>query len=162
VADLNDPQARNLRAYDGGAAISTMAYPEIRPLGRGYGDLQSAEDGSLYVGITDAATGRNGIALLRFQGITAAVETQPQSASVELTADEAGRSVDLTSTATVGEPAATRQWQVRPVGESRFSDIPGATDERLSVSAKPGMDGTQYRAVYSNAAGSVVSDVATL
>jgi hypothetical protein len=163
LSDIWDPQQRNLRAYLDGAEVAAMPYAEIRTIARGYGGLEARADGSLYVGISDAANGgRSGIALLAFRGITATVTGQPSSESVALGAAEATRAVTFTSTATSGEPASTRQWQVKPAGMSSFSDVPGENGETLTVAAAPGMDGTQYRAVYTNTAGSVVSDVATL
>ena len=61
-----------------------------------------------------------------------------------------------------GDPAPQRQWQVKVPGSNRFADLAGETGETLSVAATRGDDGTEYRAVYSNAAGKVASDAAAL
>ena len=70
-----------------------------------------------------------------------------------------GSKVTFTAAAT-GDPAPTVQWQ-RFV-DGGWQDIARATSTTLRVTANRGVVGQQYRAVFTNALGSVTSDVATL
>src|SRR5204862_7089437 len=54
----------------------------------------------------------------------------------------------------------TVQWQV--TSGSPFTDIPGATSTTLSFTAAAGDNGKQYRAVFTDACGSVNTSAATL
>jgi hypothetical protein len=54
------------------------------------------------------------------------------------------------------------QWQESSDAGSTWSDITGATSRTLSVTAAYGLNGHQYRAVFTNAGGSAASDAATL
>jgi hypothetical protein len=55
------------------------------------------------------------------------------------------------------------QWQSQPAGTGSWSDVPGATSTTLTVNnVAASDDGTQYRAVFVNAAGSTTSNPATL
>ncbi|MFT3864930.1 MAG: HtaA domain-containing protein [Solirubrobacterales bacterium] len=94
-------------------------------------------------------------------GFTPTVTEQPQAAGVSLGEEEESGQVTFTAAAT-GEPSPTVQWQQKAPGASRFTDVAGATGETLTVVAEPGMDGTEYRAVFENAAGRVASEAATL
>lgn len=102
-----------------------------------------------------------GWARLHFTGFSPKATQQPAAASVSLTADEASEAVTFTAAAT-GTPAPTRRWQVKRPGTGRFTDIPGATGASLAVTAERGMGGSQYRAVFTNAAGELATDAATL
>ena len=82
------------------------------------------------------------------------VTSQPINAGVE-----SGQTATFTVAAT-GVPAPTVQWQVHTL--SSWSDISGATNYTLPVLAGVGDDGKQYRAVLTNAAGTVTSNAATL
>lgn len=90
-------------------------------------------------------------------GIAPVVTTQPTSQSAVV-----GGNVTFTAAAS-GTPAPTVKWQSAPVATSTFTDIAGATSNTLTVSnVQVAATGTQYRAVYTNASGSVNSDVAVL
>ncbi len=60
-----------------------------------------------------------------------------------------------------GSPAPSIQWQSQPSGGS-FANISGATNVMLTFTAAVADNGTQYRAVFSNAVGTVTSSAATL
>lgn len=60
-----------------------------------------------------------------------------------------------------GVPAPTIQWQARPQGGT-WADIPGATNTLLSFTTTAGDHGRQFRAVFTNAAGSTASRAALL
>jgi len=90
-------------------------------------------------------------------GVAPVVTTQPVSQSAVV-----GGDVTFTAAAS-GTPAPTVKWQSAPVATSTFTDIAGATSNTLTVSNVQVADtGKQYRAVYTNASGSVNSDVAVL
>ncbi|MFA4927464.1 MAG: HtaA domain-containing protein [Patulibacter sp.] len=102
-----------------------------------------------------------GFQKLQRLGTTATVTTDPEDRSVALGVGETARDVTFTAAAT-GSPEPTLQWQRKAPGSTRFRDVAGATDGALVVSAQPGTDGTQYRAVFANAAGRVATEPATL
>jgi hypothetical protein len=64
--------------------------------------------------------------------------------------------------AATGDPAPTVQWQISSDGGATFINIPGATATTLTFRASARQNGNQYRAVFSNAAGTVASTAATL
>ena len=84
------------------------------------------------------------------------VTTDPVSQTV---AD--GASALFTAAAT-GTPEPTVQWQSKPAGSSTWSDIAGAESVSLTVTAGVATDGTSYRAVFTNPAGSATTEAATL
>jgi hypothetical protein len=59
-------------------------------------------------------------------------------------------------------PTATVQWQVSTNGGRTFSDIASATAATLTFRASAAQSGNEYRAVFSNSAGSVTTTAATL
>lgn len=62
-----------------------------------------------------------------------------------------------------GYPEATAQWQSSADGGTTWTDVDGATDAELVVEdVRLSMDGSRYRAVFSNSTGSVTSEAATL
>ncbi|MGE3812782.1 MAG: hypothetical protein AB7I24_14655, partial [Candidatus Nanopelagicales bacterium] len=84
------------------------------------------------------------------------VTTEPSDASVE-----AGQAASFTAAAS-GTPAPAVQWESSVDGIA-WAPIVGATDATLTLSAVAvGQSGTQYRAVFTNTAGSATSDAATL
>ncbi|MFT4035318.1 MAG: HtaA domain-containing protein [Patulibacter sp.] len=103
-----------------------------------------------------------GFQKLKRLGVTATVSMQPVDRSVSLGAGVASEEVTFSVVQEGGDPVPSLAWQVKAPGATRFVAIDGATDSELRVVAAPGMDGTQYRAVFTNAAGAVASDVATL
>lgn len=66
------------------------------------------------------------------------------------------------SAAATGSPAPTVQWQVSSDGGATFTDIPGATSTTLTFTATMSQNGNFYRAVFTNASGSVTSSAASL
>ena len=85
-----------------------------------------------------------------------AVRTQPTSITVT-----AGSTASFTVVAT-GDPTPTIQWQVSTNRGSSWSDIPNATAATYSLSTFVSNGGDQYRAVLTNPAGAITSNVATL
>jgi predicted alpha-1,2-mannosidase len=85
------------------------------------------------------------------------VTRQPADATVA-----AGGSVTFTAAATA-DPVPVVQWQSLPPGGTDWVDVSGATSATLTVAGvTAGADGTQYRAVFTNLAGTNTSNAATL
>jgi hypothetical protein len=84
-----------------------------------------------------------------------AVITQPVSSTVA-----AGATASFFATAS-GSPAPTVQWQVS-INGTNWSDINGAAATTYSFTTSAGDNGKQYRAVFTNLAGTVNSAAATL
>lgn len=85
------------------------------------------------------------------------VTTQPTSQTVT-----AGQTATFTASAS-GDPTPTVQWQISTNQGQSWSAIQGATSGTLTVSSvTAAMNGTQYRAVFTNSQGSAASNAATL
>jgi VCBS repeat-containing protein len=87
---------------------------------------------------------------------TLSVTASPSSLTVT-----SGQTASFSAAAT-GTPAPTVQWQVSTDGGATFTDVPGATSTTLTFSADMSLNGNLYRAVFTNASGSVISSAATL
>jgi streptogramin lyase len=84
------------------------------------------------------------------------VTTQPSDQTVTV-----GAAATFTSAA-LGTPAPTMQWQIS-TGGGPFADVVNGTSATLTVpSTTLAMSGNKYRAVFTNVAGSVTSNTATL
>lgn len=84
------------------------------------------------------------------------VTAQPSDVSVE-----AGQDATFTAAA-AGEPAPSVQWE-SSVDGATWAPVAGATEATLTLSGVGvGQDGTQLRAVFTNSAGTVTTDTATL
>jgi len=77
------------------------------------------------------------------------------------TSGKVGATVTLTAAAS-GEPTPTVQWQTRKAGATTWSDVAGATTTSLEVTLGKAVDGSSYRAVFTNAAGTATTKVATV
>ena len=84
------------------------------------------------------------------------VTTQPSDTTVI-----AGGIVSMSATAS-GTPTPSVQWQVFKANQPNWIDIPGATSTTYSFTAPLNDSGNQYRAVFTNAAASTLSEAATL
>jgi uncharacterized protein (TIGR03437 family) len=73
----------------------------------------------------------------------------------------AGGTATFTAAAN-GTPAPTVQWQADDHGNFVFADLPGSTATTLSFTASAAQSGTQYRAIFSNSAGSATTSAAKL
>jgi hypothetical protein len=90
----------------------------------------------------------------------------PVNQPPSVTANPVNQTVNAGQTATFsaaasGVPNPTVQWQVSSDGIN-FSNLPGATATTLSVKASVAQSGQQYRAVFTNSAGSAATSAATL
>lgn len=88
--------------------------------------------------------------------VAPAVTQQPEDVRVR-----AGRAATFTAAAD-GYPAPTVRWQVRVGNRSHWHDVPGATTATLEITARAPFVGTQYRAVFTNEAGTVATRAATM
>ena len=89
----------------------------------------------------------------------------PPGTLVTITGHPADVTVNLGTTATftaaaTGEPVPSVQWQVLQAGT--WTDLAGAESTTLSVAATLARHGSQYRAVFTNDYGWVVTDAAAL
>ena len=85
------------------------------------------------------------------------VTTQPEAETVK-----EGTAASFTATAS-GTPAPTVQWQVSTDGGSTWTTIAGATGTTYVTPATTAADsGNQYRAVFTNGAGSTTTNAASL
>lgn len=87
---------------------------------------------------------------------TLTVTSSPSSTTVT-----SGQSASFSAAAT-GSPAPTVQWQVSTDGGTTFTDLPGANSTTLTFTVSMSQNGFLYRAVFTNASGSVMSGAATL
>jgi hypothetical protein len=84
------------------------------------------------------------------------IGTQPAAQVVN-----AGNLATFTASAS-GAAAPGVQWQASSDGGNTFSDIGGATSTTLTLTAMAGDNGNLYRAVFSNAAGSAITNAVGL
>lgn len=148
--------AKRLLAFRDGALVGTQELPLIN----GYYPeaLTIGPDRALYLQIR-TADGLGGIQRYSFAGTVPEVISQPASVVVDTAT---GETTARFSVKTTGTPEPTVRWQSKPVGQTAFADIEGATAASLERSVSPTDDGTVYRAVVTSAAGSVASEPATV
>jgi hypothetical protein len=144
-------------AFAGSTIIPTLGFPNNFPYP--YHGVAVDSEHNLYAGSGDSAEG--GIWKLRRLGLTPTVTTQPQDATTTLGLGEASKPVNFTVAAT-GTPAPTLQWQSRAGSSDRWTNLAGKTAPTLELSASVDKSGLQVRAVATNAAGALATDVATL
>ena len=84
------------------------------------------------------------------------ITTQPANQTVG-----AGQTATFTAAAT-GSPTPTVQWQVSTDGGGTFSNVSGATSTTLSFTTTLSQNGNQYRAVFTNSAGTATTTTAML
>ncbi|MFZ1530367.1 MAG: LamG-like jellyroll fold domain-containing protein, partial [Ferruginibacter sp.] len=84
------------------------------------------------------------------------VTTQPQSQSICN-----GETITFSSAAS-GDPVLAVYWQVSTDNGNNWTTIPGETNSSLSFNAATADNGKQYRAIWTNTAGSDTSNIATL
>ena len=85
-----------------------------------------------------------------------AVTQNPANATVN-----AGATAQLTAAAS-GVPTPAVQWQQSSDGGATFTNVAGATSGTLSFTTTLSQNGYQYRAIFSNSAGTVTTTAATL
>jgi alpha-tubulin suppressor-like RCC1 family protein len=121
-------------------------------------DASTSESGHQYRAVftNGAGTATSKAAVLTVQ-LAPTVTQQPASVAVE-----EGHSATFEAGAS-GSPTPTVQWEMSSDGGGTWAAVKRATADQLSIaSAKTSEDGDQYRAVFTNAAGSATSAAATL
>ncbi|MHB1424226.1 MAG: beta strand repeat-containing protein [Gemmataceae bacterium] len=112
------------------------------------------------IGNPRSSNGSIGLGAIQVQSTSTSaptITTQPTNQSAA-----AGGNVSFTASAS-GNPTPTVQWQVSSDGGTTFSNISGATSTTLTLNqVSTSMNGAEYRAVFSNSAGSASSNAATL
>jgi len=88
--------------------------------------------------------------------VAPSITTQPTRQTIT-----AGQTATFTAAAT-GSPTPTVQWQVSTDGGVTFSNVSGATSTTLSFTTALSQSGNQYRAVFTNSAGTATTTAATL
>lgn len=73
----------------------------------------------------------------------------------------AGQILTLKAAAS-GSPTPTVQWQVSTDGGVTFNNIPGATSTSYVIATTIGINGYQYRAVFTNSSGTAITTAATI
>lgn len=125
-----------------------------------YAAFSVGADHALYSAIRNADRAA-GLARLDRVSLSPSVTTHPADVTVEIPAGGSSAAATFTAAAD-GEPAPSVHWQQRELGSLAFTDIAGATSTELRLDAEPGDNGTEYRAVFTNDAGSLASEPATL
>src|SRR5208337_2696004 len=122
--------------------------------------VTGSENGSQYRAVFSNAAGSA-------TTVAATLTVQSQSAPV-VTVEPTSQAASPGGTATFvasasGTPTPSVQWQVSVDGGSTWANVAGATTGSLTLSGVTGSEnGSQYCAVFSNAAGSATSSVVTL
>ncbi|MFT4210646.1 MAG: HtaA domain-containing protein [Microbacterium sp.] len=94
-------------------------------------------------------------------GASPTITEQPASAGVVLDSSDGTGTVTFTAAAE-GDPTPTVQWQSKAAGSASFADIDGATDTSLTLDVTADDNGRQFRAVFTNDAGSIATTTADL
>lgn len=156
--------SQKLAAFKGGEFLGAQFFKERNPRG---GPILAGGNGFVYAQTNDGSPGESvgsktwGFGKFERLGFVPTVTGQPAGNAVSLGIGESSEQVSFSSAAT-GDPAPQRQWQVKAPGALKFTDLAGETGPTLSVDATRNSDGAEYRAIYSNAAGKIASDPATL
>jgi len=119
------------------------------------------KDHGIISSVTYGSDGRIVIRRYDSTGITPTVTTQPQATAVSLTQGALTAPAAFSVGHETGEDT-TVQWQRKLPGQSRFQYVDGATGAEYAPEVGLELNGAEYRAVVSNAAGKVVSDAAAL
>jgi hypothetical protein len=129
----------------------------------------AADNGNRYRALftSNATTALSAAATLTVSAAPAASPPPPQATSPRVTQQPAALSVTPGSAASFtaaasGSPTPGVQWQVSTDSGMSWSDITGATAASYAFTASAAEDGNQFRAVFSNSAGTAVSSPATL
>jgi alpha-tubulin suppressor-like RCC1 family protein len=155
-----EPTVRWEVSSDGGTTWRRIAHSSSDQLT--VADTKTSENGYEYRAVFEnEATGQGKgvvsqaatLTVLRFPAVT----KQPAG----MTVDE-GQGVVFEATAS-GFPTPTVQWELSTNGGGTWSAVPGATTDLLSIaSTRISENGNEYRAAFTNGAGTVRSAAATL
>jgi hypothetical protein len=119
----------------------------------------ASQSGSEYRAVftNSAGSATTNAAILTVNAVIAPnITTQPIGQTVNV-----GQTASFTAAAS-GSPPPTVQWQVSTDGGSTWSNIAGATTTTYSFTTTASQNGYEYRAVFTNSAGSATTNAATL
>jgi uncharacterized repeat protein (TIGR01451 family) len=117
----------------------------------------AGQNGNQYRAVfTDACGGATTTAATLTVNTGPGISLQPMAQTVC-----SGATATFNASAT-GSPTPTVQWQVSTNGGTTFSNMTGATSTTLSFTTSAGQNGNQYRAVFTNTAGSTNTNAALL
>jgi alpha-tubulin suppressor-like RCC1 family protein len=141
---------------DGGVSWSPVAGASAALLS--IADTKTSENGYQYRAVfTNAAGSATSEAATLGVHTLPAVTEQPAGITVEV-----GQSATFEAAAS-GFPTPTVQWEVSSDGASTWSPVAGADEDQLTIAdAQTSESGDQYRAVFTNAGGTAISEAATL
>lgn len=133
----------------GGATSSSYSFTTS-------GSESGYEYRAAYTNATGSATTNAATLTVSTPDAAPTVSTQPSNQTIY-----SGGSATFTAVA-AGTPSPTVQWQVSTNAGASWGNVAGATSTTLSFYANIGASGWQYRAVFTNLAGSVTTAAATL
>lgn len=107
-------------------------------------------------------TAANGVSPDASQTLSVIVSESPTITTNPSDATVAPATSATFTAAANGYPVPTVQWQVSTDGGATFTNIVGATSTSYTLTANAGLDGTKYRAVFTNTLGSATTTAATL
>lgn len=119
----------------------------------------TAGEGRVYIVKHDDIPYR--LAAITLVGTAPEITSSPENEAVEVESATATTPVTFVASASA-DPAPVAQWQKRADGAASWTPIAGANADVLTIDAKAADNGTRYRAIYSNAAGEVATQFATL
>lgn len=149
------------------AAVRGTHQGEVTVKALGYSVLEAlavaADGGKLYamaerMGADEADFG---FFTWELSGISPTITTQPTTPKVSLGLEDVSKAAVLTAEATA-DPSPMLQWQTRPGGSTSpkaWTAIAGETSTSATVALTEADNGRQYRALFSNAAGQIASEV---
>ncbi len=142
-------------SVDGGSAYADVAGATSTTL---TGTAALADSGELFRAVFTNVEGQatTNAATLVVTPVAPEVTQHPTSTNAE-----AGTSYSFTAAAS-GSPAPTVQWEVSTDGGATFQPVAGATSPTLTGTAALSQSDWQYRAVFTNLAGSATTDAAIL
>ena len=158
ASGLPVPNVQWQLSTDGGASWSDVAGATSTSYAIGAAALAQSGDEFRAVFTNEAGPAPTAAATLTVVAVPQApqVTTQPISQIVLV-----NRPVTFIAAAS-GSPSPTVQWQLSTDNGSTFNDISGANASTYSTVASDSDDEDQYRAVFTNAAGTATSNAATL
>lgn len=180
-----DAHPQSTAAQPGGSASFTVSVsgapaPSIqwqqRAAGGSWGDISGATSATVSIDVPDAsvdgaayrAVVANTAGSVASEAAVLHVEFAPQITQQPADAQlQAGAQAYLEAAATANPGMSEVRWQVREPGGSGWHDVPASfpagAASRLSLSDLPAeADGTQFRAVFTNAYGSATTNAATV
>jgi hypothetical protein len=168
-AAVNAAQTATFTAVATGAPTPTVQWQVSTDGGATFNNVPGATSTTLAFTATAGQNGNKYRAVFtNASGVaTTSAATLTVNSAPTVTTNPVNQSVSATSTATFtaaasGNPAPTVQWQQSTDGGATFTNIAGAISTTLSFTVLANQNGNQYRAVFTNSAGSSTTTAAAL